>query len=166
MPNLPTNAGIETPRSLWGANPTVRNIVLAVVACLIIARIATAIWLVEHNWRSVARWLGVSVAPAPDQALAGRRLQPVALLSHFGPDAYPEDARDKAEEGKVRAVLYVGSDGRVTACRIRASSRSRSLDNATCRRGLEVSFEPARDRTGAAVASSYVLAVSWRLPRP
>ena len=57
-------------------------------------------------------------------------------------------------------------DGRVTSCEVTGSSGNSALDQAACRnlqrRGR---FEPALDRDGNPVASTYTKRVTWRLPQ-
>ena len=92
-------------------------------------------------------------------ALAGNPAQ------FFGPDQYPPEALRKGEQGRVVAKLQVAADGRVTACDLDQSSGSPSLDATTCDIALKkVTFTPARDRRGRAVASTYTLPVRWVLP--
>ncbi len=67
--------------------------------------------------------------------------------------------------GTARFRLAIAHDGRVTECTITGSTGHTALDTATCRL-LEqrARFEPARNSSGDAVASSYTSAVSWELP--
>jgi protein TonB len=83
----------------------------------------------------------------------------------FGPDSYPDSARDAGAQGSVRALLQVGTDGRVTGCTITSGSGNRDLDDATCRISRSrVRFTPAKDDAGNPITSSYNLAVRWQLP--
>ena len=63
-------------------------------------------------------------------------------------------------------MVAVGPDGRVTSCEVTGSSGNSALDQAACRnlqrRGR---FEPALDRDGNPVASTYTKRVVWRLPQ-
>ncbi len=60
-------------------------------------------------------------------------------------------------------VLSISPEGRVTDCVVKTSA-SASLDAATCRIATtRLAFEPRRDATGIAVASTYSLSVIWRL---
>ena len=82
----------------------------------------------------------------------------------FGADNYPPTARRNGEEGRVVAALTVGTDGRVTDCRVTASSNSRDLDDATCRIARSrVRFSPAKDDAGNPIASTFTLPVRWQL---
>lgn len=151
---------------MWGANARLRNLVLVVVAVLILGRAVTSIWLVEDNWRSVARWLGIPVVPDPDPARANAKLRPGDLQGALGsPDNYPEAARDRGEQGAATAGLLIGTSGLVESCTITKSSGSISLDAATCQRAREhARFDPARDAAGRPIASIFVLRVRWVLP--
>lgn len=108
-------------------------------------------------------------AAGPPAAAAPERVEPKALselASLFGPDAYPPAAASMREEGMVVAALAIDAQGVVTGCHIVTSSKSTSLDAATCRiiTGRKTSFSPARDAVGKPVAGSYDLKVRWVLP--
>jgi TonB family protein len=78
---------------------------------------------------------------------------------------YPLAAIRANEQGIVSFRLDVDQQGRVTGCTITASSGSSTLDMTTCRllmrRGR---FEPARDKRGRAVASSFNSRFRWVIP--
>ena len=79
---------------------------------------------------------------------------------------YPSAALVARQEGEVRFLVTVGTDGSVAECRIVKSSGSDSLDNGTCsliRRRAK--FEPARDEKGMAVTGYYLSRVAWRVPQ-
>lgn len=103
--------------------------------------------------------------PAPRQTLsqaAGLKGNPG---QYFSDDNYPPAAIRAEAQGRVVARLSVGVDGRVTDCSISTSTGNSDLDNATCRIAKSrVRFTPAKDATGANIASSYNLAVRWVLP--
>lgn len=163
--DAPKNAGIDRSPSIWGDNPRLRNAILLIVAVLLLVRAVTTVWLIEEYWRTVARWVGLPVVPTADRTKANAKLQG-NVAQFFSSDSYPDDARDQGEEGLVRAALSVGANGRVSGCRIAASSGHDSLDQATCRVVLQrVRFEPARDSEGRAISSPYPLAVRWQLPK-
>lgn len=77
---------------------------------------------------------------------------------------YPKDALEKDEEGRVKAWLLVGTDGRVERCGIDTSSGSAALDAQTCNLLLaNARFQPARDRRGRPVRSIFYQRMNWRL---
>jgi TonB family protein len=82
------------------------------------------------------------------------------------PDDYPPSALRIGAEGRVVAVLDIDRAGKVTSCAVQTSSGNAALDAATCAamttRGA---FTPAKDANGKPVASSYVIPVSWALPK-
>ena len=62
--------------------------------------------------------------------------------------------------------VAIGTDGRVTSCRVTAPSGSSALDQATCRLYAQrARFTPARDAGGAVVEGRYSDRVRWELPR-
>lgn len=101
--------------------------------------------------------------------VAGTLAQPAApwqpLPSLISQDDYPLAARRYDLEGQTRVVLSVDENGRVSGCRVTASSGHAVLDAATCRiLGSRARFTPARDRKGEVVASEYPATVRWALP--
>ena len=89
-----------------------------------------------------------------------------ANLAGFISDAdYPAGAIQRGEQGLVGFELDVDPAGRVSACRITASSGSASLDEATCRIMRErAQFTPARDRRGRPAPDLVSQRVNWVLP--
>jgi protein TonB len=76
----------------------------------------------------------------------------------------PQAMRDAAFEGTTRAELTVGSNGRVSACRISRSSGSRVLDDLTCQLILQrFRFRPERDASGRAIASAETYDHEWSI---
>jgi protein TonB len=83
----------------------------------------------------------------------------------FSNDDYPRSALRKHEQGKVCYRITIGTDGRVSDCRINASSGYASLDEVTCKIAQErMRFLPARDEAGNARIDQVDLAIIWRLP--
>ena len=78
---------------------------------------------------------------------------------------YPSRALREGLEGTTSFRLVIGSNGRVNACEVTASSGHAALDEATCnfvtRRAR---FEPATDGNGARVVGIYASKVTWRIP--
>jgi protein TonB len=86
------------------------------------------------------------------------------IRGHFTDADYPAEAERAGAQGTVAARLTVGAKGRVTACRIRASSGSDALDAATCRIILKrFRFTPARDASGAATTDIVEWEQIWSL---
>jgi len=108
--------------------------------------------------------------PPPPTSLVPSKASGVRALgnrsSWITTDDYPAAALRAEEEGVVSLSVQVGSDGRVTGCAVTASSGSGALDTAACRLyQSRARFDPARDDTGNAVATSYSDRVRWQLPR-
>ncbi len=81
-----------------------------------------------------------------------------------GEFSYPADAMKKNETGRVVADIDVAADGRPIACRIRRSSGSISLDDATCEVMMKLGrFEPAVDVFGAPLAGTANGSLNWTL---
>ena len=85
---------------------------------------------------------------------------------YFGTDNYPPAAIRAEAQGRVVAVLSIGSDGRVSACSVTTSSGNSDLDDATCRIAKRsVKFSPAKDQNGNPVTDTFTLPVRWVLPK-
>jgi len=79
---------------------------------------------------------------------------------------YPSVSLRLGEQGTVRFEVSVGSDGRVTGCRVTASSGSADLDAATCRNvSKRARFEAATDDSGARTAGTYQGSIRWVIPQ-
>lgn len=82
--------------------------------------------------------------------------------SWVSPNDYPKEARKNGETGRVKVRLDVDTDGKVTRCQVVTSSRSQSLDAATCERaGARARFRPARDAAGKAVPAIRIMTFMW-----
>ena len=103
--------------------------------------------------------------PAPSPSLSAGPKVRGDRTAWFSTDDYPAAAIRAEEQGAVAVSLEIGADGRVTSCRVTASSGSSALDLATCRlyerRGR---FTPARGDDGGAIASRFGDRIVWRLP--
>jgi TonB family protein len=106
--------------------------------------------------------------PAPAPAPAPTRAVPTAPLSRLiGDMDYPAAALRAEEQGNVRVALDVAADGRVTGCTVVESSRSATLDSATCRiLTARARFTPARDAAGEPTTDRFETALAWRLNAP
>jgi TonB family protein len=77
---------------------------------------------------------------------------------------YPVEALRNSEEGDVRALLLVGTDGRVERCGIETSSGFGSLDTQTCNLLIaHAQFRPAEDRRGRPAKGLYHQKIVWKL---
>ena len=106
--------------------------------------------------------------PFPERAglpFPATRAVPLAPLPSAGPArAYPRGARAAGVEGIAHVWLFVGTDGRVRACRVGQTSGSAALDAATCRLlTSRARFAPARDG-GAPACDVAEGAIAWLLP--
>lgn len=79
---------------------------------------------------------------------------------------YPKSATVAKQGGTVTAHFSVGTDGRVTKCRIVKSSGNADIDAATCRL-IEQRFryEPARNKSGQAISDVTGWQQTWWLER-
>lgn len=89
------------------------------------------------------------------------------LASLFSSADYPAAAVRAGEAGTVAFRIEVGTNGRVTACTVIASSGSLALDSTTCRLiAIRARFQPARDRRGKPTRDSFTGRIIWSLPEP
>lgn len=81
----------------------------------------------------------------------GSRAQHVS--GQIVPNDHPSAAIETRPEGRVETRFMVGTDGRVSNCRVTRSSGNAALDQTTCRL-IEQRFlwAPARDAQGNAIA--------------
>jgi TonB family protein len=86
------------------------------------------------------------------------------LAALFSAVDYPEDAQMRGETGTVGFRVAVTRDGLVASCRVTASSRSRSLDTATCGILERAQFTPARNAAGEPVSDEISNQIAWALP--
>ena len=77
---------------------------------------------------------------------------------------YPSRALREEVEGTVGVSVVVGSNGRVSSCRVTGGSGSSILDQAACR-GMEryARFDPALDDGGNPTSGSYNTRITYRL---
>lgn len=79
---------------------------------------------------------------------------------------YPRSARIAGIEGSVAVRFTVGTDGRVSGCRVIRSSASPDLDSTTCRLvERRFRYRPARNAEGRPVAETISRTFDWSLPR-
>lgn len=80
-------------------------------------------------------------------------------------DDYPAPALRFELEGAITALLTIGIDGNVTKCAVIESSKHDVLDLATCDLLKErAKFEPALDRRGRAIESTFRQRFRWTFP--
>lgn len=77
---------------------------------------------------------------------------------------YPSRAMREEIQGTVGVTVTVGGDGRVSACRVSASSGSSILDEAACT-GMQryARFKPALDDAGNPTSASWSTRIVYRL---
>ena len=84
----------------------------------------------------------------------------------FSANDYPQDALRQGLQGTVGVLAFVGTDGRLSGCKVIETSGSPSLDSQTCavlqRRAR---YEPARDESGAKLRAPIYTRTRWVLPR-
>lgn len=112
-------------------------------------------------------------APKPQRARCGRDKrtkpgppEPCGNESQWTVESdYPEDARRNGSQGTARVDLAIDGKGKITACKLKKSSGTKSLDQATCTlmrsRGR---YLPARDEDGP-VPSVVQMSFTWKLTR-
>jgi TonB family protein len=89
-----------------------------------------------------------------------------SLVGLFSSDDYPNEALRTNQTGTVSVELTIGTDGRVSDCRVKLSSLSPTLDAATCKVLTErARFEPALDRAGRPVSDHYSQRITWKIPQ-
>lgn len=95
-----------------------------------------------------------SAAPASDQA------EWITVAD------YPAAAIRAGAQGNTAVDLEIGTDGRVTSCRIVESAGMAALDEAACTAlRARAHFRPPVDASGTAVVSHYRRRIAWRLPQ-
>ena len=81
-------------------------------------------------------------------------------------DDYPPSAQRDGVEGSTGVSVQVGPDGRVTSCSVTSSSGSTILDDTACRLVTRrARFNPAKDVSGTAIASSWSSRFRWQIQR-
>lgn len=84
----------------------------------------------------------------------------------IGAEDYPEAAREAGVEGDVRFTLAIDAKGRVSDCRVTASSAA-SLAEGTCALArARWKYDPARDDAGAKVPGEARYSIAWRIILP
>lgn len=102
--------------------------------------------------------------PAPPSQARGASPRNLRRWSARIQENYPSRALREEIEGTVGVSVTIGSNGRVTACRVSRSSGSSILDQAACK-GMEryARFDPALDDAGNPTTGSYSTGITYRL---
>lgn len=78
----------------------------------------------------------------------------------------PRELYDAVATGVVTYRVDIGTDGRLTGCRVTRSSGNRALDAATCALALrQTRFRPARDAAGRKVPDRAIFEQTWTAAR-
>lgn len=78
---------------------------------------------------------------------------------------YPRRALTRGWEGSAAYLLTIGTNGRVSDCRVTSGTSHKVLDDATCKWvKRRARFEAATNTDGAKVAGSYSGTVTWTIP--
>lgn len=92
---------------------------------------------------------------------------PIAIASWFDPKNYPAEALNQGQQGTVGFDVEVDAHGKATACKVRVSSGSASLDRVTCDLvRAKGQFKPATASDGSTVVGTYAGTIKWRLENP
>lgn len=87
------------------------------------------------------------------------------VVGLFSTNDYPAEAISRHEQGTVGVHYKIGTDGKVSDCRVVESSGSTALDRQTC--GIitkRVRYDPAKTKSGEPVASMGFQRIRWELP--
>lgn len=80
------------------------------------------------------------------------------------PDDYPSRALREGWSGVTRLHLVIGSDGKVSACSVIASSGHPALDAVACNKvSQRAQFSPARDGAGALHEGTFDSSIRWQI---
>ncbi|WP_241657402.1 energy transducer TonB [Aurantiacibacter suaedae] len=101
--------------------------------------------------------------PPPSQARAAQRDGFNRWAARIQ-EAYPSRAIRREIEGNVGVAVTINGEGRVTSCRVTASSGESVLDEAACE-GMEryARYDPALDAAGNPTSGSDSLTIVYRL---
>lgn len=96
-----------------------------------------------------------------------QRAEPeLPVASAFTSASYPHEALMNRQQGQSVAVLTISAEGQPTACRIVRSSRSESLDGATCRVLMSrTRWRPALDASGRPTVDQEAITLTWVIPQ-
>ncbi|OYZ47030.1 MAG: energy transducer TonB [Novosphingobium sp. 16-62-11] len=110
--------------------------------------------------------------PAPPAAPPPPRFTPKAAAPKGNPgnwatsNDYPSRALREEREGTTGFRVTVGTDGKVTDCKVTRSSGSPDLDEAACSNiRRRARFAPATDGDGNPATGSYSNSIRWVIPK-
>lgn len=111
----------------------------------------------------------LALASASPGTAQSKATEPVVIGNPgewFSSKNYPPEAIRVGAQGRVMARLTVDEHGTPSQCYIAVSSGNAALDSMTCSIAmLRGRFKPGRDEKGRPQISTYILPVSWRLPK-
>jgi protein TonB len=109
--------------------------------------------------------------PAPIPLPPTPEFNPVAAAPRTSPGGwvttndYPTRDLRQGNEGTAEFTLMIGTDGRVSDCRITRSSGHPGLDQATCGKvSQRARFTPARNDRNQPMTGSYTGRITWVIP--
>jgi len=104
--------------------------------------------------------------PTPSPVALGHPAVPRGNPAGWVSDSdYPSRDLREGNQGRVGFSLSLGTDGRVTACRVTSSSGHAGLDEATCALvARRARFVPAAGPDGRPAAGSYSGTIRWVIP--
>ena len=122
----------------------------------------------KHRISKIA--LGLSALSSTSAAIAqSKAIEPVVTGNPgewFSDKNYPPEAIRVGAQGRVIARLTIDEHGTPSQCYIAVTSGNADLDSMTCSIAmLRGRFKPGRDEQGRPQVSTYILPVSWRLPK-
>lgn len=86
------------------------------------------------------------------------------IVSLFSTNDYPSSAISKGEQGTAGVHFRIGTDGKVSDCRVVETSGSAALDAQTCKIIVRrARYEPARTKAGEPVASIGFQRIRWEM---
>ncbi|MEO5587550.1 MAG: TonB family protein, partial [Novosphingobium sp.] len=95
--------------------------------------------------------------PSPRAAI-----DPQVIRGGFNQSDYPKELRAQGPKGTTWAEVIVGTNGRVTSCRISRPSGIPQFDTKTCQILFQrFRYRPARDAAGRPVAAPDSFSVDW-----
>lgn len=125
---------------------------------LAVPEIAGSLQALETCRADLARRWGIDV----DESAHIAKLAKGNPARFFNADSWPPEAVRRHLHGHVTTILLIGVTGKVEQCKVVVSSKSQTLDEATCRKLLaDGQFVPAVGKNGQPVASHYMAAVNW-----
>ncbi len=159
-----------------GANERQAVIVLGILAVLVMfaAFIGFAIWdrPSEISPSPIPAQPSNPIPPSPPAPSApennvGKPAKPAGNPGTWvTTNDYPSSALQAEREGTSGFRLTISASGQPLFCSITSSSGHDDLDKATCEALMRrARFNPALDRSGNAVVSSYSSRVRWQIPQ-